>query len=48
MVEDNLVRPGVPGFLLHERFDRRLQVRVVDQRRRLVDGLDELPLPFGQ
>ena len=48
MIEDNLVRPGVPGFLLHERFDRCRQFRIVDQWRRLIDGLDESPLPFGQ
>ncbi len=31
MVQDDLVCPGVPGLLLHERFDGRFQLGVVDQ-----------------
>ena len=48
MVQHHLVRPRVPGLLLNERFDGRLQVGIVDERRRLEYGFDEVPLALGQ
>src|SRR4051794_36666091 len=40
--------PGMPRLLLNERLDGRLQLRVVDERRGLKDGFDEVTLTFRQ
>src|SRR3954447_3301778 len=40
--------PGMQRLLLNERLDGRLQLRVVDERRGLEDGLYEVTLTFRQ
>src|SRR5271166_1310048 len=48
MVEHYLVGPGMPGLLLDERLDRRLQIWVIDQRGGLEDRFNEMAFALGQ
>ena len=42
------MRPRMPGFLVHERLDGRSHLRIVDQRFRFGESLDEPAFHYRQ